>query len=82
MLCHQDPINAPCRHLLDQSRREELAGQVNAAILGYPRSYLEDAVMGAVMKIYNERRKEFEIKQPLQVSLDGMSAIDMIMSTL
>lgn len=42
-------MSAPCRFLLEQSEREELAAQVNAAILGYPRPWLNDAVHEAAL---------------------------------
>ena len=49
LLAYADPMSAPCRFLLEQSEREDLAAQVNAAILGYPRPLLNDAVHQAAM---------------------------------
>lgn len=45
LLAYADPKSAPCNILLAQSEREDLAAQVNAAILGYPRPFLTDAVL-------------------------------------
>ena len=44
-MAYADPKSAPCHFLLSQSEREDLAAQVNAAILGYPRPFLTDAVL-------------------------------------
>lgn len=51
LLAYANPHDSPAQELLGQSRREEVAAMVNAAILGTPKPPLYDVVHGGVMEI-------------------------------
>jgi hypothetical protein len=80
LLAYTDPRQANCRVLLEQSEREDLAAQVNAAILGYPRPWLYDAVNEAALQALLPGPKRSE-KQVME-AVAGRSLADILARVL